>query len=151
MWITSVDNSETAWSTPMPALVAAAIGGLALGVCAVALSTDPAGRVLIGIAAIGLVVMAWLGMTQRPRLAVLDGNKLIVKQIRRTAVYDREEVVRARVVKYPRLGRRVPMLEIDVALPDDAELLLVFGRWDLGTHPEDVLAALARHEFAVEL
>lgn len=135
----------------MPALVAAGIGGMALGICAVAVPTDPAGRMLIGIAAIGLVVMAWLGMTQRPRLAVLDGDKLSVKQIRRTAVYDRAAVVRARIVKYPRLGRRVPMLEIDVALPDESELLLVFGRWDLGTHPEDVLAALARYEFAVEL
>jgi autonomous glycyl radical cofactor GrcA len=135
----------------MPALVAAGVGGIALAVCAVAIPTDPAGRLLIGIAAIGLVVIAWLGMTQRPRLAVIDGDKLSVKQIRRTTVYDRAAVVRARIVKYPRLGRRVPMLEIDVETLDEPERLLVFGRWDLGTHPEDVLAALAQHQFAVEL
>ncbi len=52
-------------------------------------------------------------------------------------------VMRVRIVAYPRLGRRVPMLEIDVRDPRGDEQLLIFGRWDLGTDPRTVYDALA--------
>ena len=37
------------------------------------------------------------------------------------------------------------MLEIDVRTADGTERLLIFGRWDLGTNPEDVFDALTVH------
>ncbi|NUP28311.1 MAG: PH domain-containing protein, partial [Nocardia sp.] len=40
-----------------------------------------------------------------------------------------------------RLGRKSPMLEIDVDHLG-TERLLIFGRWDLGTSPEDVYDTL---------
>ncbi|SLI35928.1 Uncharacterised protein [Mycobacteroides abscessus subsp. abscessus] len=39
------------------------------------------------------------------------------------------------------------MLEIDVR-HHDGERLLIFGRWDLGTNPEDVFDALVVHRLA---
>ena len=36
------------------------------------------------------------------------------------------------------------MLELDVNHDGD-EKLLIFGRWDLGTHPEDVLEVIESH------
>ena len=46
--------------------------------------------------------------------AIIAGNptRLAVKRLRRTSVYSADDVDRARVVRYPRLGRRVPMLEL---------------------------------------
>ncbi|WP_229675871.1 PH domain-containing protein [Hoyosella rhizosphaerae] len=41
-----------------------------------------------------------------------------------------------RVLRYPRLGRRVPMLEIELNEPEDR--LIILSRWDLGTEPDQV-------------
>lgn len=40
-------------------------------------------------------------------------------------------------MSYRRLGRKMPMLEIDVER-DGSDRLLIFGRWDLGANPEFV-------------
>lgn len=142
----TVDTTDIAWSTSAAALIAAAVGGLALAVAAIAVPTDPAGRLLVGLAALGLFVIAGLGAARRPRLALLAGPELKVGRLRGDAVYGRDDIRQVRVVRYPRLGRRVPMLEIDVRDGQDcADRLLIFGRWDLGAHPDDVLDALAVH------
>ncbi|GAA4484860.1 PH domain-containing protein [Rhodococcus olei] len=132
------------WSTPTAALTATGIGGVAMALAAVALPADPAGRLLIGLAALGLLVVTALGARQRPRLAVLDGNRGITfRRLRGRLDVDRSELRRVRIVRYPRFGRRVPMLEIDVRPPgSDDDRLLVFGRWDLGADPTTVFEAL---------
>lgn len=111
--------------------------------------TEPAGRFLLALAVIGLFVMGGLALRQRPRLAVIDnaGTKSIaVQRLRARHTFTREQIDRVRLVRYPRLGRRVPMLEIDIVdRPTDTEKLLIFGRWDLGTTPEDVLDVLTVH------
>lgn len=111
--------------------------------------TEPAGRFLLALAVIGLFVMGGLALRQRPRLAVIEdaGTKSIaVQRLRARHEFTREQIDRVRLVRYPRLGRRVPMLEIDIVdRPTDTEKLLIFGRWDLGTSPEDVLDVLAVH------
>ncbi|MCX4096551.1 PH domain-containing protein [Nocardia sp. alder85J] len=139
------------WSTPLPALIVATLGAVALGVAAV-LSTDPPGRLLIGLGAVLLLVLALIGFRQRPRLEVrtgtgADGPRLIVRGVLGPVEYAPEQIRRARVVSFPRLGRRVPNLELDVEHRGD-ERLLIFGRWDLGTHPQDVLDALVVHRLA---
>lgn len=137
-------NSALAWSTPTPALVATGLGGIVLAAAAVAAPSDPAGRLLIGLAALGLFAVTALGLRQRPRLAVLDGGGgIAVAGIRGRREYDRADLARVRIVRYPRLGRRVPMLEIDVRPAGAADdKLMIFGRWDLGTDPTDVFDAL---------
>ncbi|MQY26994.1 PH domain-containing protein [Nocardia aurantia] len=137
-----------AWSTPLPALIAAALGGVALAVAA-GLSTDPPGRLLVGLGAALLLVLVLIGVRQRPRLQVRTGPepRLIVRGVLGPVEYSPEQIRRARVVTTPRLGRRVPNLEMDVDHRGD-ERLLIFGRWDLGTHPQDVLDALVVHRLA---
>ncbi|MEV6556972.1 PH domain-containing protein [Nocardia sp. NPDC051756] len=131
-----------AWTTPTPALVAVTGGGLVLAVAAI-LAGEAASRLLVGLAAAGLLVLAGLGFRQRPRLSVVPGAdpRMVVRTLLGADEYARDQIIRARVVDYRRLGRKMPMLEIDVD-HDGAERLLIFGRWDLGTRPDDVYDTL---------
>ncbi|WP_067696843.1 PH domain-containing protein [Nocardia jejuensis] len=133
------------WSTPPAALAACAAGGVALVIGAI-LTDDGPGKLLIGLGAAGLLVLAGMGLRQRPRLAVEPGNPahVVVHGFTGPQRYSAQQVLRVRVVNYRRLGRRMPMLELDVNHDGD-EKLLIFGRWDLGTHPEDVLEVIESH------
>lgn len=138
--------NRLAWSTPTSALIAVAVGGVIL-TGATVLAKDGPSRLLIGLAAVGLLALAGLGFRQRPRLSVLPGAepRLVVRGLTGPTEYPRDRIIRARVVGYRRLGRRMPMLEIDVDQHGE-ERLLIFGRWDLGTHPEDVYDVLLAHD-----
>ena len=131
-----------AWSTPLPALVAVAIGGVVLAVAAL-LTAEVPGKFLLGVAALVLLALAVLGIRQRPRLSVAPGEqpRLVVRGLTGATEYTRDQIMRARIVGYRRLGRKSPMLEIDVDHLG-TERLLIFGRWDLGTSPEDVYETL---------
>ena len=142
-------ESQLAWTTPTSALYAVSAGAVVLAGAAV-LSNDNAGRLLIGLAAAGLAALAVLGFRQRPRVSILPGPspRLVIRTLTGPTEYTRGQITRARLVGYRRLGRKTPMLEIDVRAADGAERLLIFGRWDLGTHPEDVFDALVAHGLA---
>ncbi|WP_405159728.1 PH domain-containing protein [Nocardia sp. NBC_01499] len=133
-----------AWTTPAPALIAVTGGGIVLAVAAI-LSNEAASRLLIGLAAVGLLVLAGLGFRQRPRLTVVPGAdpRMVVRNLLGADEYSRDQIIRARVVDYRRLGRKMPMLEIDVD-HDGSERLLIFGRWDLGVRPDDVYDTLVQ-------
>ncbi|WP_238559101.1 PH domain-containing protein [Rhodococcus rhodnii] len=133
------------WSTPTAAVVALVAGGVVLAGAAAFGGLDVAGQVLIGLAALGLFVNAALSARQRPRLAIGPGPTLVLQRVSARRVYERGDIDRIRLVKYPRLGRRVPMLELDVREPDGTEKLVIFGRWDLGTSPQTVFEALSVH------
>jgi hypothetical protein len=122
------------WSTP-PALVA--IGWLATAGAALwaALSDDPAGRVLVALAALVAGVLALYGTLARPRLAA-DSNGVTLRRLTSRRQWTWAEV-NVRVVRTRRLGRQVSTLEFDAE--DD---LVVLGWLDLGTPPEDVAEAL---------
>jgi hypothetical protein len=143
-----VDNSAygvtTTWSTPRLAGVALVVGGVVLGTAAVASIRDPAGAVIMGIAAVLLLGTGTSALVLRPRL-VVSPSRMRLRTVRGTAEYTPSEVDRIRVVSTARLGRTVPTLEVD--LPGDR--LVVLGRWDLGGHPDDVVAALERAGFPV--
>jgi hypothetical protein len=98
---------------------------------------------MLGVAALVLLGLAALGMRQRPRLSVVPGEnpRLVLRTLTGVTEYTRDQILRARVVGYRRLGRKSPMLEIDVDHLG-SERLLIFGRWDLGTSPEDVYDAV---------
>lgn len=113
---------------------------------ALLLGLDAPGRFLAVLAALGMFVLAFLGGRQRPKLAIVrDGPALAATRLTGRRVYERDSIERIRIVAYPRLGRRVPMLEIDAVDPDSTERLLIFGRWDLGVDPVVVFDALAAH------
>lgn len=139
------DSRALAWSTPPAALAVCAAGGIVLAVAAV-LSNDAAGKLLIGLAALALLIMAGVGLRQRPRLAIEPGtpDPIVVRGVAGAKRFTPQQVVRARIVNYRRLGRKMPMLELDVN-DHGEERLLIFGRWDLGAHPQDVFETLQPH------
>lgn len=133
------------WSTPAPALAAVTLGGVALAVAA-AFASDAPSRLLIGLAAALLLCLAGLGFRQRPRLTVIPGKpaRLVIRGLLGPVGYGPDQILRARVVGFRRLGRSIPNLELDVDHKGE-ERLVIFGRWDLGTHPQDVVDVMSVH------
>lgn len=122
---------------------AAAGWSVLLGVTA----ADPPGRLLAGVAAVGLAVAALFGTRARPRLRA-DAGGLTVRGIGGSRHHPWSRVGGIRVLRIRRWGRDTAMLEIDTADPDGVERLLVFGRLELDEDPEDVVAQLvARRPF----
>ncbi|MDV3131435.1 PH domain-containing protein [Mycobacterium sp. 29Ha] len=134
---------QTEWSPPTLGIAALGVGGLILAVGAVTLITDPPGRVLVGIAAVGLIVFASLSWRARPKLAIK--NDVLVSRGRMGETELRHADIKLiRITEFRRIGRKTRLLEIDTV--DDR--LLVFTRWDLGTDPLHVLDALTAAGFA---
>ncbi|MEU5841107.1 PH domain-containing protein [Rhodococcus sp. NPDC047139] len=144
------DDTSLRWSTPPAAVTALSLAGIALAVTAVVAVPDAAGRVLVGFAALIILVTVALALRQRPRLAVLPGaTGLVAMRLTGRREFPRPALQRVRIVEYPRFGRRVPMLEIDAIDPaSGTESLMIFGRWDLGTDPRKVHEALAARDLA---
>jgi hypothetical protein len=115
-----------------------AIGiALALGVLVV----DATGRVLVGGAAVLVLAVAVRDVVARPRLtAGPDGVDVRTGLTRRHLPWPG---LRVRVRETRRWGVRGRTLELDtVGGPDDAGLLVVLGRRDLGADPQEVARAL---------
>ncbi len=110
---------------------------------AVTLITDLPGRVLVGIAALGLIVFASLSWRARPKLAIRN-DVLVSRGLVGETELRRADIKLIRITEFRRIGRKTRLLEIDTV--DDR--LLVFTRWDLGTDPLHVLDALTAAGFA---
>ena len=113
---------------------------MAVGCATVA--TDPPGRFLSGVAAVGLLVFALGSWRARPRLA-LSGHGLVYRGWFRTRTLTDPDIERIRITEFRRLGRRMRLLEIDTR-----EELIVLSRWDLGGDPLYVLDALTAAGYA---
>lgn len=109
----------------------------------VTLVTDPPGRILTGVAAVGLVAFAILSWRARPKLAITDTG-LAIRGWWRTRILTRADIKLIRITEFRRIGRRTRLLEIDA---HDGQLI-VFTRWDLGTDPVHVLDALTAAGYA---
>jgi Bacterial PH domain len=134
---------QTSWGPQPAAVVALGIGGLILAVAGVTLVTDVPGRILLGIAAVGLLWFAISSWLTRPKLAICDAG-LTVRGITGSTTLRHEDISLIRITEFRRIGRRVRMLEIDTT---DGRLR-VFTRWDLGTDPIEVLDALTAAGYA---
>ncbi|MDI1290135.1 MAG: PH domain-containing protein [bacterium] len=134
---------QTHWSPPAAGVAGCAIAGLAMAIAAVTVITDPPGRVLAGIAGVGLLTFATLSWRARPKLAI-NQDSLIVAGWLRTRTYRRDEIRKIRITEFRRIARKVRLLEIDTI--DDR--LEVLTRWDLGTDPLDVLDTLTQAGFS---
>jgi hypothetical protein len=127
------------WSTRVAETVALAVAGVALVVVAALL--DPAGRVLVGIAAVLLLLLALRDRVLRPRLAT-DPGGLLVRRLSGTMELPWAQL-RVQVRETRRWGVRARLLELDTSAgPDDDGTLVLLGRRDLGADPEDVARAL---------
>ena len=134
---------QTEWSPSTLGIAACGILGLILATGDVTLITDPPGRVLVGIAAVGLILFASMSWRARPKLAISDDG-LVVRGWWGTRVLRRADIKLIRITEFRRIARKVRLLEIDTT--DDR--LLVFTRWDLGTDPLHVLDALTDAGYA---
>jgi Bacterial PH domain len=114
-----------------------AAAALAWFVATALAGTDPAGLLLAGVAALGLVVAAAFGSRARPRLRV-DAGGVTVGGLLRARHYPWPLVADVRVLQVRRFGRRTSMLEVDTVSAGGDERLLVFGRLELAADPEDV-------------
>jgi len=110
---------------------------------AVTLVTDPPGRILVGVAGLGLLIFAGFSLRARPKLAITPEG-LVVRGWWRNTVLARPSIKLIRITEFRRWARKVRLLEIDTV--DDR--LIVFTRWDLGTNPIEVLDALTDAGYA---
>lgn len=105
--------------------------------------TDLPGRILTGVAAVGLLAFATMSWRARPKLAI-TADGLAVRGWFGTRVLRAPDIKLIRITEFRRLARKVRLLEIDTV--DDR--LMVFTRWDLGTDPLSVLDALTAAGYA---
>lgn len=134
---------QTEWGPRTGPVAALGILGIVMGSAAVMLVTDAPGRILIGIAAVGLVVFAGFSLRARPRLAI-TANGLVIRGWFRTQTLTRDGIRLIRITEFRRLTRKMRLLEVDT----EDDRLIVFSRWDLGTDPIDVLDALTDAGYA---
>ena len=134
---------QTQWGPPTAGIIGAGVVGLIMAAGVVTLVTDPPGRVLVGVAAVGLLVFAIMSWRARPKLAISDGA-LVFRGGWRTRHLGHADIKLIRITEFRRIGRKVRLLEIDTT--DDR--LLVLSRWDLGADPLRVLDALTDAGFA---
>jgi hypothetical protein len=134
---------QTEWSPPALGIAACGVFGIILAIGSVTLITDAPGRLLVGIAAAGLLVFASLSWRARPKLAISDDG-LLTRGWSRSHVLRHGDIKIIRITEFRRLARKVRLLEIDTT---DGRLL-VYTRWDLGTDPLNVLDALTAAGYA---
>lgn len=148
-----MDNTEPAtarcWA-PSRGLVGLAWVSAAVTAAWWPLADDAPGRLLAGIGTVGLVVAALFGSLARPRLRV-DDQGVTIRGVTGVRSWPWRQVRRVRVARHRRLGRDIPMLELDLlddiepTHPDEAaERLIVLGRLDLDADPHDVLDCIRR-------
>jgi hypothetical protein len=129
------------WSPNPIRTVGVALLGLFLAGAAVLVIADWPGRILVGLAALGLLLDAVYDVVARPRLAAgPDGVVVHTWGGRRRLPWDG---LRARVRTTRRLGLLSRTLEIDVdpEVDEDGELV-VLGRRDVGAPLDEVARQL---------
>jgi Bacterial PH domain len=114
-----------------------------MAIACVTVVTDPPGRLLLGISAVGLILFASASWRARPKLAITSDG-LQVRGWWRTQLLRRPDIKIIRITEFRRIGRKMRLLEIDAK---DGRLL-IFSRWDLGTDPLQVLDVLTAHGYA---
>ena len=134
---------QTQWSPSSPGIAACGTAGVVMAIVCVTVVTDPPGRLLLGIAAAGLILFAGGTWRARPKLAI-TADGLLVRGWWRTERLRRADIKIIRITEFRRIGRKMRLLEIDA---HDGRLL-IFSRWDLGTDPLEALDALTASGYA---
>jgi hypothetical protein len=134
---------QTQWAPPSAGIAACGVAGVVMAIGCVTLVTDTPGRLLIGIAAAGLILFASATWRARPKLAIASDG-LVVRGWWRTQLLRRSDIKIIRITEFRRIGRKIRLLEVDAR---DGRLL-IFSRWDLGTDPMEVLDVLTAKGYA---
>jgi len=123
---------------PIETALAGAVAVIAVGL---AVTADPAGRVLFAILAVWLAGLVAADLVLRPRLRA-DVAGLDVRTFAIRGRLPWSQVERVRVDEHARYGLTARTLEVDAG-----DLLLVLGRRSLGADPRDVADALNEIRF----
>jgi PH (Pleckstrin Homology) domain-containing protein len=134
---------QTEWGPPTAGIAGCGIVGVAMAIASVTLVTDPPGRILTGIAALGLILFAGVSWRARPKLAITPDG-LVLKGWFRTQLFRHSDVKIIRITEFRRYARKVRLLELETVNGG----LVIFSRWDLGTEPLEVLDALTAAGYA---
>lgn len=128
------------WSPRRSGTVIRLLASAVLALAAVVLVPDVPGRLLLGIAALGLLVDGAHDALARPRLAARPDGVVVRGWGRPRHLPWPGLRVRVRTVR--RLGMDVRTLELDVVGPHDDGTLVVLGPRDLGAPVDDVARRL---------
>jgi hypothetical protein len=134
---------QTEWGPRTAGIAGCGIVGVAMAIACVTLVTDPPGRVLTGIAALGLILFAGASWRARPKLAITPDG-LVLKGWFRTQLFRHSDIKIIRITEFRRYARKVRLLELETVNGG----LVIFSRWDLGTEPMEVLDALTAAGYA---
>ncbi|EHB55109.1 hypothetical protein MycrhDRAFT_2303 [Mycolicibacterium rhodesiae JS60] len=134
---------QTSWGPKIGAVAALGIVGSLMAIGTVTVVTDLPGRILTGIAAVGLLAFAFGSWRARPKLAIA-GDALVYRGWFGSQTLRRPDITLIRITEFRRIGRKTRLLEIETA----TDRLIVLSRWDLGTDPLSVLDALTAAGFA---
>ena len=134
---------QTEWGPPPAGIAGCGIVGVLMAIACVTLVTDPPGRILTGIAAVGLILFAGLSWRARPKLAITPAG-LALRGWFRTQLFRRSDIKIIRITEFRRYARKVRLLELETVSGG----LMIFSRWDLGTEPLEVLDALTAAGYA---
>jgi hypothetical protein len=134
---------QTEWEPRAAGVAGCGLAGALMATASVTLVTDPPGRILTGVAAVGLILFAGLTWRARPKLAITPGG-LVLRGWFRTQVLQHSDIKIIRITEFRRHARTVRLLEVEPVTGG----LVVFSRWDLGTNPLEVLDALTAAGYA---
>jgi hypothetical protein len=134
---------QTTWEPPAAGIAGCGAVGVLMAIACVTIVTDTPGRLLTGIAALGLILFAGVSWRARPKLAITP-HGLALRGWFRTQLLRQSDIKIIRITEFRRFGRKVRLLEVEMA--DGG--LVIFSRWDLGTDPLDVLDALTAAGYA---
>ncbi|MGZ4525555.1 MAG: PH domain-containing protein [Mycobacterium sp.] len=134
---------QTQWEPRTAGIAGCGAAGVLMAIASVTLVTDAPGRLLAGIAAVGLILFAGATWRARPKLAI-TADGLMLRGWFRTQVLRPSDIKIIRITEFRRYGRKLRLLEVETA---DGGLVL-FSRWDLGTDPLEVLDALTAAGYA---
>ena len=134
---------QTQWEPRAAGIAGCGAAGVLMAIASVTLVTDVPGRLLSGIAAVGLILFAGATWRARPKLAI-TADGLMLRGWFRTQVLRPPDIKIIRITEFRRHGRKLRLLEVETA----GGGLVLFSRWDLGTDPLEVLDALTAAGYA---
>ncbi len=134
---------QTQWAPPAAGIAGLGVVGVAMAIASVTVVTDAPGRIVAGIAAVGLISFAGVTWRARPKLAITPGG-LALRGWFRTQVLRPSDIKIIRITEFRRYARTVRLLEVETVNGG----LVLLSRWDLGADPLKVLDALTAAGYA---
>src|ERR1700751_5482091 len=103
---------QTKWEPRTGGIAGCGVAGVLMAIASVTLVTDAPGRVLTGIAAVGLILFAGATGRARPKLAITPAG-LAIRGWFRTQLLQPPDIKIVRITEFRRLARKMRLLEFE--------------------------------------